>query len=57
MLSRGVAFYDEIDLLAERKMEEMHARSLYPTRKMNVRDAIKLIKNQKSGVMSDQLFS
>ncbi len=37
-------------------MEEKHARSLHPIRKMNVRDTIKLIKNQKIGVMSDQLF-
>ena len=50
MLSRGVAFYDEIDGLRERKMESMHIRSLHPNKAMNVKDSIKLIKNQRRAI-------
>ena len=57
MLSRGIAFLDEIDSLTERKIESMRARSLHPSRERNVRDTIKLIKNQRMKAMSDKLFS
>ena len=57
MLSRGIAFLDEIDSLTERKIESMRARSLHPSRETNVRDTIKLIKNQRMRAMSDKLFS
>ena len=57
MLSRGVAFYDEIDHLTERKMESMRASSLCPNWEMKVKDAIKLINNRMMGIMSNQLFS
>ena len=56
MLSRGVALYDEIDSLTERKLESIHSRSLNPDLKINVKDAIKLIKNQEMMAMSDKLF-
>ena len=56
MLSRGIAFLDEIDSLTERKIESMRARSLHPSRETNVRDTIKLIKNQRMRAMSDKLF-
>ena len=57
MLSRGLAYHDEIDSLRERKMESMRSRSLHHNMKINVKDAIKLIKNQGTRAMSDQLFS
>ena len=57
MLSRGIAFLDKIDSLTERKIESMRARSLHPSRETNVRDTIKLIKNQRMRAMSDKLFS
>ena len=57
MLSRGIAFLDEIDSLTERKIESMRARSLHPSRETNVKDTIKLIKNQRMRAMSDKLFS
>lgn len=56
MLSRCTAFYDEMDILTDREMESMRSRSLHPGMKINVKDAIKLIKNQEISAMSDQLF-
>ncbi|CAC11856.1 hypothetical protein [Thermoplasma acidophilum] len=42
MLSRHIAFYDEIDRLTEKKMESMRIRSLRPNISKNVIDTIKL---------------
>lgn len=57
MLSRSVAFYDEIDSLTEIKMDSMPSGSLHANMKINVKDAIKLIENQRMRAMSDQCFS
>lgn len=57
MLSRRIAFYDEIDLLTEKKIESIRIRSLRPNVSKNVMDTIKLIKNQDIALMLDKLFS
>ena len=57
MLSRRIAFYDDIDRLTVKKMESMRIRSLRPNVSKNVIDTIKLIKNQDIAPMLDKLFS
>ena len=57
MLSKRIAFYDEIGSLTEKKIESMRMRSLRPNVSRNVIDTIKIIKNQNITSMSDKLFS
>ena len=56
MLSRRIAFYDDIDRLTVKKMESMRIRSLRPNVSKNVIDTIKLIKNQDIAPILDKLF-
>ena len=57
MLSKRIAFYDEIGSLTEKKIESMRMRPLRTNLSRNVIDTIKLIKNQNITFMSDKLFS
>ena len=56
MLSRRIAFYDEIDRLIEKKMESTRIRSLHPNVSKNVIDTLKLIKNQDIAPVLDKLL-
>ena len=56
MLSKRIAFYDEIGSLTEKKIESMRMRSLRPNVSRNVIDTINLIKNQNITSLSDKLF-
>lgn len=49
MLSKGIAFIDEIDKLTDRKMRAMSERSRRPVESMKLDEAIKLIKKKSYG--------
>lgn len=57
MLSRGVEFVDHVDALTEKKMKAMSARASKPRQAKELKDTVKLIREDRLQGMSRELFS